>query len=248
MNKKYKCHDKKLVFISRVFLNDDACKFLRNFIIYSKYIMEKSKRRFRRKPKKQIATKAYVQKVLHKDIETKYWDQGSAGQSFTFNAVINDISAVPQGTTDTSRIGDQFEIRGIHLRYEYFMVAANDFTNVCRMIIFQYMQSDQSAGTPVPAEVLQTLGVADAPMSPYMNDERPVIKVLYDKTHCISSNGPAVVVAKKNVNIKFARKKVQYTAAGTTGTNKIFMLLVSDSNSANLPTARWRTRLLFDDA
>lgn len=152
--------------------------------------------------------------------------------------VIQDLSAVPQGDTDTSRDGDTIFATSVQIRG---LVNVADSHNQYRVIIFQWTPST----TPVIADILN-LSTGHHTRSMYETDKANEYKILYDRVFLmVSSSGDAV--KQFNTKIRLSRRKIQFIAGGTSGTRKVYMLVVSDSAAATHPCINCVAKLNYRD-
>lgn len=202
------------------------------------------KRRTRRKAPRKTRTRV-MRSIARKEIsrlaEKKYWltADDSATPSYTGSMV--DLSAVPQGDNDSSRDGDSLAIRSTRMKGH---IIAADTTNVVRLILFHWLDDS----TPTISNVLSgnyTSGSVNVVDAPYTHDQRRKIRVLWDRTFNLHSGQDQVVFDTRYLKPK--QKKIAYTAAGTTGYNKIWMLMVSDSAAVAHPSVAYVNRLTFND-
>lgn len=183
----------------------------------------------------------------HKTQELKY-SEGNSPAVLTSNTwQFFKITGPTVGTADQNRIGDQIEVKNVELRWSAYIqpgfVVVNGSDSV-RVVIFQWTADDTTA--LVPNSVFQSSGFGISYLSPYTHDTRYEYKILYDDIVTLSSNGPDAV--DRVVLVNPARKKVQYINGGVTGTNNIYMAIISDNNTANAPLYDYYFRVHFFDA
>lgn len=197
---------------------------------------------------KQLATKTYVKKMINKDIETKYHDLSLAAQPYSISlgaTQIIELSIPAQGTTDLTRIGDKITIRGLDIRMH---LTSSDTYNIIRCIIFQWYPNTSITSAPVGSQILNDVTTYPY-ISPYVHDYTNQYGVLYDKMFTLSSLADTITrVVKIKPRLKYCKKTINFSAAGTNGSNKLYMLLVSDSGAVTHPTANIHSRLFYDDA
>lgn len=154
------------------------------------------------------------------------------------------LTDLPQGDTDITRDGDQVEAYTVDLRYYAF---TQDATNLVRVILFQWVPNTAIA-TPTLADILLNAGTYDA-LAPYETDNHQMWKILYDRTHSMAQTGAASANVTKLIRkkIKVSRKKVQFEGGTTDGTNKVYMLVISDSGVANHPGITYVARVNYLD-
>ena len=181
-----------------------------------------------------------AERVVNKNVEWKYYSVYNNANVTTSGSIV-DLSAVPQGDTDITRDGD--ELTASSLGYRYSWVNGDD-NQMCRIIFFQWFPQTTPVVTDIP---LTTTGNGIQFM--YHTDKAPMYKILYDESEVLnvkftggSENGPV-----HSGKIKIPRKKIQFQAGGTTGSNKVYALLLSDSSVASHPGARLITKLNYKD-
>lgn len=164
--------------------------------------------------------------------EKKYFD--TTRGIGPFGAVlINSLTEVIPGTTDTTRIGDKIHIHSIELRGMLNMnIVAGDVLDVpYRVIIFQW--KDDS--TPGVNDILETASVYSA----FDHDRKIKRRILYERcgvfsvknvqyytiANKISTPLKAFINLKRSVN---GGIQVNFQTAVTTGVNKIYMMVIID--------------------
>lgn len=218
----------------------------------SKSIVGFMKARNRRISKElnQLATKKYVKKIIHKETETKYRDLSLAAQPYLVAlgaTTIVDLCDIPQGNTDISRVGDKITIRGLEMRFE---LTVADVTNALRIIVFQWYPN-----TSLPAAPTNPVGssiLADVTTYPwlsnYVHDYQNQYGVLYDKLFNLNTVNKPTIEFKIKPRMRYVKKTINFTGGTNDGSNKLFMLLVSDSGAGPNPSVRVQSRIRFDDA
>lgn len=174
----------------------------------------------------------------------KKYGESTGSQSVDFSGAIIDVSAIAQGDGDTNRNGDQLTLTSYELKYNWVQA---DTTNLVRTIIFQWLPNT-SAGAPTVGSVLiaAPLGTATAPLAVYDHDNRYNFRILYDKLHRLDA---AHVIQGNEIMItKFARNRIQFNGGATTGSNRIYILIISDSAAAAHPTFYYDNKINFRDS
>jgi hypothetical protein len=193
-----------------------------------------------------------VRSLLSRAQEHKFFDSKEYAQSATTTPTQLAISAVPQGDTDSTRDGDQINLKSLWVKFETYLQGAggtNDFTDQIRLMIYRYHPMS-SGSVPVPATVLQDLSVAQsATMTPTTWDNRKDFTVVLDKTFNLSGNGPSDL----GYTAKFVWKEpgipAHFSAGSTTlQTNGLFALIMSDSLVATHPQFNLYTRVEYTDS
>lgn len=204
--------------------------------------------------------KAQVKRLVDSESELKYiaFSSGAATSVTSTMNISNSPFAVPQGVTDSERVGDSLKYCGtLEFRYQCVCAqgATGDVYDNIRIVIFQWHPNS----TPIASSVFLTgpSGSVDI-FSTYSHDNRQLFRVLYDKTHCmVGQVNAAITPATEAVStgvihafipMKPAQKHTQFAGGGATGTNLIYIALVSDSSAATHPTITYQSKLFFRDA
>lgn len=209
-----------------------------------------NRRKFRRRFKKAMkdpASKAYVKRMIRKDVETKYDDAiFSANVDSLGTGALVDIFDPSQGTGDGQRIGDKTTYRSLKLRYKITVQAVSPVQ--VRIIVFQWYPNTVLS-VPTPSTILWDLTAPDRSVtSPYYHDYQNQFQILYDRVHTVSNAGPTGIYHVKNFSLKYVKKTCNFAAGGLNGSNKLYVMAVSSSNAVNHPYVFMYTRVYYDDA
>jgi hypothetical protein len=181
-----------------------------------------------------------VLKSLQKQSEPNSFDVILAATAQDYSGNVYSLSDVSQGDGDSNRTGDQVTPTNLEFRAQ---VLAGDASNLFRIIIFRWNPSDSSA--PTVTSILQGVASTNAPLSALNRDNYrgKLFDVLLDRLISVDTYNPSACLSEM---IKLnAQKKLAYTAAGTTGMGKIYILAVSDSAAAAHPSLQFDTRLNY---
>jgi hypothetical protein len=146
------------------------------------------------------------------------------------------LTDVPQGTTDSSRVGDSLTPVSLKMKYQFDTSTAKAVpTEFFRVIVFQWFPNSVNLA-PTGALMFQNDPYATVVnfrsnfSIDYQAKSAAQFRVLYDRTHCLVGYGTSttwnpslagIIIA--NVSLASARKTVQFTAASTTdGAGKIY--------------------------
>jgi len=192
------------------------------------------------KPASKAEVKQMIKSVMQAEVEDKYFLFNSLPTAVDFNGTTQDLLLVPQGITDSTRIGDEIRLTSISLELQVIGV---DATNLMRVIIFKWRPSTVAS---VAAILPFALASANAPLSPYSRDRSVDYKVYFDRTFALSTaTNVSQVVKFHNIPVKGL---CQYQSGTTTGTNHLYLLVISDSGAAPNPSINYMTRVNFTDA
>lgn len=235
----------------------------------------KNKKKYQTKglTKKQVASvKTIAKEVAQVEAELKSYHKLLASQATpvnvdNLNPYITELTSIPQDTvqsTDSVRIGDEVNLRGISVRMylNNQLGINNDQDTLWRVIIFQYKSQDNN---PSPLELLtaSTANGTSALAGPfsYRNiDYLSIYHVLYDRQHrTVGSNGQAAIAydyyhQRKYVEInikmtKYIKQKIRFENGTVASTNGIWMFVLNDNEPATVRAQIVGTsRILFTDA
>lgn len=201
--------------------------------------------------------RAEVQRLVQRNIELKFfaYNAGGAAITSTFN-VSNVMFAVPQGITDSTRVGDELTWVSSKLRLEFQNSqgpGADNFNNL-RFVIFQWHPNS----TPTAGDVFLN-GPSGSPdlLSTYSHDRRHEFTVVYDESFKTVGNGQAATspytststtgIQHRDISFRFAKKKCSFVGAGTTSTNMFYVAVVSDSGVVPHPTLLYQIKTFYRD-
>lgn len=196
--------------------------------------------------KKQCVTKKDVKKLIKQDRqqtnELKYFNQTSVFASLlSSTGVLESVSNVARGASDSQRDGDRLLPTSLRISYSCF---GESLSFQFRFIVLRWIPDDTGLAPTVPM-ILQNSASGFSVNSDYVHDQRGQFNILYDKTHTISNNGNELL--HKVINVKMAKKQMDYTAAGIGGANKIYVLGITDRSLATSGTAQYVSRLNYYD-
>lgn len=214
-------------------------------------------RKLNPKQKKEVKT------IIARRQELKYFHYVQAATAVSTTA---DVSGSPfdivQGDQDQERDGDRLQWCGT-LEFNLQVVSGqtagtSDLYNNVRVMLFQWHPTSTSAPSPVASDVLSQ-GPSGNPdiYSVYNHDTRQNYKILFDRVYRVTLNTNGTIADNSNsttgirrlrISMKKARKDVQYVGNGLQGTNRIFLLTVSDSALATHPTLAFASKIFFRDS
>lgn len=229
-----------------------------------------AKKNKKTKPKSTFAlVKNEIKSILNKDREIKWFALGLVyGPTYAGYDTWTHLTAVPQSagaSTDSSRIGDQIEIKSIHIKMSMFNNVGNigsaaNFNNFIRVICVQYNESD---GSPTTAEMLLNGGgtALKGSYSHFNVDYRHDYHVLYDKTIMLVGNVPIAAATNPvvpanyshflqfNIPLKRAKKQVRFLGGGTNSNDGIWMIVLGGAGTTtNNPQYQFDSMLRFTDS
>lgn len=191
-----------------------------------------AKRRYVRKatPKVSKATKTYVKKALTANKEENHAQIRNTTSNISYDSpLLISLSAIAQGNTIETREGDR--IQPTRLTMEYIMTPAS-VAAISRFIIFQW-KPDDADDAPSMAKILEITGTGQAPLSPYIQNhtDRSKFKVLADKLWVPNQTTDFLRHGRLSIT-KFVNKFINYNEGLTTGKSMIYLLGLSNIQSA----------------
>jgi len=190
--------------------------------------------------------------MLVRKFEMKYNTVVASAQAATTTMTIFPITAIPQNTSDTGRIGDQVNLLSYQFKYH---VACGDPTNIVRVALFQWLEDD-TVVVPTATQLFQLgpSGSAGDIYSTWNHDRRKMYRVLYDKRHFLAGNGTAATSPfsastqrHHNHRGKFKKKTIEYVSALTTGMGNLYICYVADSSILPNPTITYDLEFYYTD-
>lgn len=175
------------------------------------------------------------------------------------------LADIPQGDTDLTRTGDKVQYASMQLRFvinrAVLTIGTNTIQPLVRLVLFQWMGDDNIDLPNTSDAVFQDVSTnARALVTMYNHDYGHKYKILRDKTYTLQQQvatatavaGVSDAVINPQISDKwmimpreYKERRVRYAAAGTTGTGKIYLALISDSPNGSGSNVSMYTRLNF---
>lgn len=208
-----------------------------------------------RKGKDALLTGAQLQQVRNLMAiaqEPKFFDTKVYATAVSMTGVQYALSAIPQGSTDSTRDGDQINLKRLRIKMEIYQQGSggtNDFTNQVRILVVRWIPMSTGAA-PVLANVLQDSASAaqSATMSDYNWDLRRQYVIEYDETVNLSNAGNADQSLFFEKIWRTPGLPANFSAGSTTlQSNGLFIFIISDSLLATHPVINLYARLEYAD-
>jgi len=181
--------------------------------------------------------------------EVKVFDTSQSAANIGAGATVSALTAVPQGVTQSERVGDQMEFVDCEFTYQLVQANADIYSDV-RVIIFQWFPNTTISGAPVLADILPNTAAVGL-YSAYNWQYRSQYHILFDKLWSLAGLTTAptskTAVSQLNVRLKNMRKEVVFTPGTTNGSNLLWLLTISDSVIAPFPQFNLQYRTKFRD-
>lgn len=202
--------------------------------------------------------KRQVKVLIARRQELKYTAYTSSASVSSTSSITGSPFDIAQGDTDTTRDGDRLQWCGT-MEFMCHCInssgALSDVYNNIRVIIFQWHPSSSPAVTDIllPGPSL----VADC-LSLYNHDTRQQYRIMFDKIFKTSGNAnssstpgtniTATNIKKFRIKMRKTRKFAQYAGGTLTGTNRFYLITVSDSSAAPHPILEFSSKIFFRDS
>lgn len=191
------------------------------------------------------AVKNIVKNEIKKEVEYKQYAAATTGvvPAYTGIAGANffNLTAIPQGPSDSTRNGDEVTLKHIHLRLFFINntgLNSNPYV-IWRVIVFQYKASDLVTAPTITNILLSSAanGGNSGALSSRNIDYLSIYNVLYDRMFQTvaglpsSTNNGSVAnytsLVKISVPMKYVKRKIQYIAGSTNAVNNIYLLVTT---------------------
>lgn len=189
-------------------------------------------------------TKKQVMYLINGHKEKKFFDTVNA-TTIDRNGSVISLCDIPQGDTDSTRDGDA--VNPTSLQFGLTMTVADSY-NVFRCIIFRW-KPNSGLTAPTPGRILQLVASANAVNSPVIWDYKSQFNILYDKTWVLGTiNVCDNQVREIQEMLPLANVPIHYTAGSIVGSDKIFVLFISDSGAIPDPALNYYFRVAYTDS
>lgn len=170
--------------------------------------------------------KSQVKRIINYGRELKFFQYATNNALISSTGTVDAVFAPIQGDTDSERSGDQTTYSHFECRMNFFPSGVT--TNLLRIVVFQWHPNS----TPTTSSIFLTgaSGVIDV-TSMYSHDNRQEYRILYDRFYpLVGGTGSETGMNTRYFRIsgKKVAKRCQFSAGGTTSTNKIYICYISD--------------------
>lgn len=200
-----------------------------------KYLFRDAKKPKSMRSMERVAHKEAV-KVLKGTSEEKRYFATWTGTIYNGFTPIQ-LTTIPQGSTDTARIGDACK----PLRLRLSLTLSRYVDSRFRVIVFLW-KADTAISTPALNQILEnTTYYAE---SEHKHDNQKVYRILHDKSYLVDAYHPNIIA---DINMKLRTGKIQFNAGGTAGHGHIYFAVVSNDVYANGGSFIARGNVFFQD-
>lgn len=197
------------------------------------------------KPIRKLNTrqKKQVKRLIGNRQETKYFTKSYTNVTIDFNGLLHDLSNVSQGDGDSERDGDKIYLKMVHIR-GYCQVSSASTYNVIRFLLVQWKPNS----IPSVSDILQNIGTANAPNSFINWDKRQMFRVLKDWRQIVLGTDRQAAMFNVKITSKKILKQLQFVSGGTTCTNMVYLLAISDDGLTSFPAFTYYSRVTYTDS
>jgi hypothetical protein len=207
--------------------------------------MERRGRGVEKKVRASLVTKAQVRQMVRAServVELNYFalvDNTYGSISYNGTDFNQCISQIPQGVTDSERVGDEAILTSIEFRLG---IKVSTTTPVfLRVICFQWHPTSVPSYASI---LLDQHNTSFAPLTQYQHDTKQMYTILSDDLVSLSTVWTPVQQVYRVITRGF-RKTIQYQAgSSSTATNMVYVMAVSDVSSAG-PQVVFGSKILF---
>lgn len=182
-----------------------------------------------------------VKRLVQSPMEHKYFVAAYQANPITTTHIVAELMAIPQGDGEEQRDGNNIKITSAFYRG---IIVAGDPTNVVRMTLIRWKPNS----TPTAAQIYRVtnIGTNGAMFSDFNSEFRGDFVVLQDKFITVESTDGQ---AQKQFTLRCGNQpKTVFNDVATTGKNKLFLIIASDSLAAAFPTITMRGSVRYTDA
>ncbi len=147
-----------------------------------------------------------------------------------------DLSAIPQGTTASSRIGSSIRTTQLNFKWAAYL---GDTTNIIRVLIFHWKPND-AVDVPQASELFQTTGTL-APLLKNLTPNR--FTKLVDMNIALDTYHP---MKQGGFKLKLGQL-ISFVPGLDTGMNHLYLSVFSDSGGVPNPTFEFNASLDYTD-
>lgn len=158
----------------------------------------------------------------------------SSGVDATLQNV--DLSAIPQGTTASARVGATIKARKLRMKWSAYL---GDTTNIFRVLIFHWKPND-AVDVPQASELFQTTGV----LAPLLKITPNRYTLLLDLLITLDTYHP---LRTGSINLDLGQL-ISYVPGLDTGMNHLYLSVFSDSGGVPNPTFEFNSSVEYTDA
>jgi len=183
-------------------------------------------------------------KLLAFNSEVKYVDTNVPMAATSYTGVVTPISLLAEGATVSNRIGESVRAHGLEVDIQAYVSAAQQ--SWLRTVIV--VDAECQGTAPTSAQILEVVGSAQAPFSPWNHLGAPRFDIVFDEVITLDP-AKALTYHKGKITIPL-KHHIRYNGAGGAIGQQyeggLFVLQLTDLN-ASPPVMGFQARLHFVD-
>lgn len=186
-----------------------------------------------------------VRRALEKQEELKISDT-TINTTIDNTGTLFDLTDMAQGVTEANRVGNKCAPKWIDVRLSCLPA---DGRQIMRFVLFQW-HADDGSHAPAATDILQAGLVTSGTYAVYAglnNDDRALFRVLADWSYAMTlgeCDSNFTLVVKR---VKAAMRQIEFNGTLTTGTEKLYLLAISDSAAVSHPSLTGVVRVHYAD-
>lgn len=200
-----------------------------------------SRRRSVRKPFRKTMRNV-ANREIQKYAETHRAVATISGGTYDYAGTVVPLSNISQGDSTTTRTGSVIVYKNYVGKYT---ITLGDTVNLVRILIFRW-KPDDSEHYPASSDLLLNTGSALAPLSNINPTHRKNFSVYVDRLHTLQTYKPIVTGKFSLTKRKLGAQKSRYNSDDS-GSNKLWMLIISDSGAVSHPAVNLYSDLKWID-
>jgi hypothetical protein len=182
--------------------------------------------------------------------ELKYLDLTTFDANITGGGTVYVLSNVPQGPTQSQRIGDF--IQPVRWRVNVTVYQSNaDVVATIRLIWFRWIPLNTSTPTPTIANILEAPSSSQcySQLNFQLQDNYQILSdwvIGMSGTATAPTNSSAFTRFNMKIPLK-TNKVIEFNLGTQYGTGQLFLLAISDSSASPYPQLNLNSRLYYED-
>lgn len=188
-------------------------------------------------------TKRYVNRAISRRMETKEYITETLGSAISYDGpLIQDLSAVPEGTDINSREGCNLSVKSLQIKWRFppFVIpTAGKYSILLRLMVIQWFD-DTIASIPTLAEIFgSAIDASTIDRFPLRSITQSAnMKVLYDRRFLLPEDSATAQPDQLFGSIyipwkKIPRKTIKQQATATSGVNHLYFIAFSNQTNAS---------------
>lgn len=195
-----------------------------------------------RKQVNKIATRA-----IHRANQDKKAIITKTSAALDFNQTFTQLTLIATGTTNATRdTGSGYNIYCKYINIRGSLIIGTNSSNVIRMIVFRWKPTI-TVDVPTTGDLLDN----DATVGGVYNDlalqNKQKLVILHDRLFELDTVNKPRVTFSRRIRVNHRIGYDNSDAVGNTGTNQIYVMFQSNSNTVTLPSYEYTASVYFEE-